>query len=396
MKVLIVSFYYHPEIGSGPSRITNMAEGLLKVGAEVEVLAALPNYPKGEIFDDYKGKFYKKDNTSGINVYRYWTYPSISKNPIKRIMSMTAIAVTIWCFAFRIKLIKSYTHVIIQSPPLIGACSAMMLFRGLYRKKTILNVSDLWPLSAVELGAVRKNSFTYNIMLKIEKFLYSHATVIQGQSNEILTHIKTIEPNKKTYLYRNLQHDVDIEGKTSDSRKPFKIVYAGLMGVAQNILGIIKTIDFKRLRAEFHLYGGGNQLPEILEYINNKDIPVFHHGLLNKSQLIKELLNYHASIVPLNVRIYGAVPSKIFDLMPVGIPILYCGEGEAADIVRDYNLGFVSDSQDYNALEKNIKRLVNLDDEDYNRIVQSCKTASKTEFSFNTQINNYYNFLNKM
>ena len=45
-----------------------------------------------------------------------------------------------------------------------------------------------------------------------------------------------------------------------------RIVYAGLLGVAQDILGIIKNVDFKGLGIEFHLYGGGNQAKEIEEY----------------------------------------------------------------------------------------------------------------------------------
>ena len=43
MKILIVSFYYSPELGAAPSRITNMAEGLKSQGAEVDVLTCLPN-----------------------------------------------------------------------------------------------------------------------------------------------------------------------------------------------------------------------------------------------------------------------------------------------------------------------------------------------------------------
>ena len=59
MKILIVSFYYTPEIGAAPSRITNMAEGLQREGFDVDILSCLPNYPKGKIFDGYRGRLYK-------------------------------------------------------------------------------------------------------------------------------------------------------------------------------------------------------------------------------------------------------------------------------------------------------------------------------------------------
>ena len=54
MKVLIVSFYYSPELGAAPSRITNLAKGLQEKGIEVELLTCMPNYPKGKIFDCVK------------------------------------------------------------------------------------------------------------------------------------------------------------------------------------------------------------------------------------------------------------------------------------------------------------------------------------------------------
>lgn len=67
MRVLIVSPSYLPEIGAAPSRITNMAEGLSGLGIKVDVLTCLPNYPKGRIFDGYRGGFFqdrgcKRDN----------------------------------------------------------------------------------------------------------------------------------------------------------------------------------------------------------------------------------------------------------------------------------------------------------------------------------------------
>ena len=67
MRILIVSFYYAPELGAAPSRITNLAEGLKSQGAEVEVLTCLPNYPKGRIFEGYRHRIRKTEIINGIN-----------------------------------------------------------------------------------------------------------------------------------------------------------------------------------------------------------------------------------------------------------------------------------------------------------------------------------------
>lgn len=389
MKILVVAFSYPPELGAAPSRLANMAEGLQKSGAEVDVLTALPNYPKGRIFDGYRARFYKKDIVNGINVYRYWTYPTISKKPVKRILNMFAFAFSLWAFAFRFKKIRSYNYVVIQSPPLVGAKSAMVLFKSLYRRKVVLNVSDLWPSTAVELGAIREGSVSHKYMCRLEKFLYRKADAIQCQSNEL---IQNICIDKPFFLYRNLQ-PTTINECFVESIAPFKIVYAGLCGVAQDILGLIKNIDFAKYGAEFHIYGGGNQANEIVDYLKAGCNSVYYHGFLDKAQMVNELSHYHASIVPLVTHITGAVPSKIFDLLPVGVPILFCGGGEGAQIVSDYHLGYVSEPADYKALEANIALISSMGINEYNALKMNCYSAARTDFSYEYQMGKYMEFL---
>ena len=133
MKTLIVSFYYFPELGAAPSRITNMAEGLQKEGMEVDILTCLPNYPKGKIFDGYTGKFYLSEKLNGINIFRYWTFATVSKNPLLRILNMLCFSFLLWCFAWKRKRINSYDTIIIQSPPIMVAYSAMVLFKKIFK-----------------------------------------------------------------------------------------------------------------------------------------------------------------------------------------------------------------------------------------------------------------------
>ena len=392
MKILLVSFYYYPELGAAPSRITNMAEGFRKQGAEVDVLTCLPNYPKGKIFEGYRGRLYKKEQIKGITLYRYWTYATVSKNPILRAWGMISFALMMWLFAFKVKLIRSYDRVIIQSPPLFVSCSGILLFKCLYKKKTILNVSDLWPLSAVELGAMKPGSKMYAIFAWMERFIYKKADGIFGQSNEILKHIDGFESPDKKCLYRNLQHyQVAIDYR--EKGNTIKIVYAGLLGVAQDMLGIIRQVDFKKLGVEFHLYGGGNQAKEIEAYIAEKDCNVFYHGYVSKDKIAEELAQYDVSIVPLAVRIKGAVPSKIFDILPMGIPVIFCGGGEGAEIVKQYQVGYVSEPGDYEGLEKNIEKLKSLSNDEYRQLSANCIQASKTDFDFDIQMKKSYLFI---
>lgn len=394
MKVLVVSFYYEPEVGAAPSRITNLAKGLKASGVDVDVLTCLPNYPKGKIFDGYRGCFSMKEQIDGINVFRYWTYATVSKNPVKRVLAMTSYAFAIWAFAFKRKLIKSYERVIVQSPPIMVASSAMMLFKKVFGKNVVLNVSDLWPGSAVELGFVREGSVAFKILSAQERFIYRNSYAVMGQSQEIVGHVENMFPGKRTFLYRNLQPVEESATTVKKKNESLRIVYAGLFGVAQDMLSLLKSIDFKALGVEMHLYGGGNQIAEIQEYINGGDRNIWYHGYVSKQEVNAALSSYDVSIIPLAASIHGAVPSKIFDLLPAGVPILFSGAGEGARIVEEYGLGLVSDYGDYKSLEKNIKAFVGMSSEEYATYSANCRNASLDSFSFSKQLVRFVEFLN--
>lgn len=210
MKVLIVSSYFYPEIGAAASRIGNLADGLSERGADVNVLAPLPNYPLGKIFSEYRKKIFCEEQIHGHRVFRYRTYNTVSKNPFLRAIGMMSFAVILWCFGFRGKLANSYDLVIVQSPPLPVAYSAIRLFKGIFKKKVILNVSDLWPLSAVELGVMRENSLICRMFSRMERFIYHKADGIMGQSEEIIEYVRRFEPQKRYFLYRNLKSNTEL------------------------------------------------------------------------------------------------------------------------------------------------------------------------------------------
>ncbi len=397
MKILVVSFYYEPEIGAAPSRITNLVRGLKERGAQVDVLTCLPNYPKGRIFDGYRGRFLMKENLDGVNVYRYWTYATVSKGIVRRALAMTSFAVTMWAFGFKRKLIHSYDKVIIQSPPIMVSASAMSLFKCCYRKKVVLNVSDLWPGSAVELGFMKENSLSYKFTSRQERKIYRRADAVMGQSNGILDRVRSLEPDKRLFLYRNLSRipsgQQAAQEKTARTGS-LKIAYAGLLGVPQDVLSIVRNVDFESVGAEFHIYGGGNQAEDIKNEIAAGKKNVFYHGVLAKEQMNKVMgSEYDVSLIALAKSITGAVPSKIFDTLPLGIPLLFCGTGEGAEIVRENGFGLVSAPSDFRMIEDKIREFVMMDADEFHAYSQRCRDAAAGSFNFDSQFDTFMDFL---
>lgn len=397
MKVLVVSFYFEPEIGAAPSRITNLVRGLRERGAQVDVLTCLPNYPKGRIFDGYRGRFSMKENMDGVNVYRYWTYATVSKGVVRRLLAMTSFAVTMWSFGFKRRLIRTYDKVIIQSPPIMVSASAMFLFKCCFGKKVILNVSDLWPGSAVELGFMKVNSLSYRYTLRKERNIYRRADAVMGQSDEILDRVRSMEPDKPLFLYRNLSKmpsGQKVVKASAPAPRNLRIVYAGLLGVPQDILSIVRNVDFESMGTEFHIYGGGNQVSDIENEIADGKKGVFYHGVLAKEQMNKVLGEYDVSLIALAKSITGAVPSKIFDTLPQGLPILFCGTGEGAAIVRKYGFGLVSEPSDYKMIESKIREFATMDQDEFRSYSERCLEASAGNFNFDSQFDSFMDFLN--
>lgn len=380
-KIVIISNYYPPEMGAAANRIKNLAEALLSKGYEVSVISPLPNYPKGKIFSQYKNKFFVSENLNSINVRRCWIYPSKSKNTFLRLLSMLSFALSLWCNLFFL-LKKKPDAMFIQSPPLLVAFSGLVLSK-LIRCNNILNVSDIWPLSALELGVIQQGKM-YTFLEKIEKFNYNLADKIVGQSQETVTHICE-SVHKKCIVYRNVPKLQKNEPKLKE-KNTLKIVYAGLLGYAQGILKLCQHINFYEMGVEFHIYGGGMEEEEIVKIANKEQSNIFFHGMVTSNQITLEIQKYDAGLVPLKNKIYGAVPSKIFELIQLGMPILFCGEGEGASIVEKNNIGLTGQSNDYKRLIDNILCFKNLSEEEFLKLSKNCLKAHKEKYNLDVQM----------
>ena len=398
-----------------------MAEGFRKEGYRVDVLTSLPNYPKGKIYDGYKRILCKHEIHKGVGIFRYWIYATISRNSIVRIFNMVSLAVTIWLFSLKRQRIKSYDIVVIQTPTLLVASSAMFLFKNLYGKNCVLNVSDIWPLTAVDLDAITVGSKSYRFMAALERYLYRKSDGILGQSEEILNHVeqelrslggkwdltcqmasdevlnsKIWQQNKKLFLYRNLQLPHALTSH-KEKHNPLKLVFCGMLGVAQDVAGIVRNIPFTELGVEFHLLGGGKQYDEIRQYIaDHPDCNVYAYGFVPKEEILDRMKEMDAGIVPLANRIRGAFPSKVFDIIPQGLPILFCGGGEGASFIKEHHLGYVSTPGDYTALIENIRMLRDMSSREYKLLSINCVKTSLEKMNFNIQIRECKAFLERI
>jgi len=385
-KILIVSNYYPPEKGAAANRIEQLAIKLQEHQYEVSVVCPLPNYPKGQIFPNYKNRFFVKEKLQNIQVSRLWIFPSISKNIFKRILSILSFSAGLF---FYLMFKKTPEKVVVQSPPLLLSFISVIVL-SFERKKIILNVSDLWPMAAIELNALKAGSFSHKISLFMEKIIYRKATLILGQSDEIIAHIKTIFPEKPCYLYRNFpDHQLENFEIQANAKPVKKMFYAGLLGVAQGVLEVCEKMDVQNLNIEFHIFGDGAEKIQIENYIKiHPEKNIVFHGMLERNDLIARLSSFDIALVPLKTRIYGSVPSKIFEYSALGIPILYFGGGEGEIIVNENKLGWVVPVEDFGTLNDVLKQISDIPANEIHLMKTHAFKQSSTYFNLEFQIRN--------
>lgn len=382
--ILIISNYYPPEKGAAANRIEQLALKLHQNNYTVSVICPLGNYPKGELFPEYKGKFSVTENRENITVKRLWIYPSVSKNILVRILSVLSFSLSLF---FYLLFKKTPKKVVVQSPPLLLSFISVFIL-SLKGKKIILNISDLWPLAAIELKALKQNSFSHKFSLFLEHFIYKKATLILGQSNEIIAHVHSLFPDKKCFLYRNFpDHQLSQMELKTEENQPIKIFYAGLLGVAQGVLEMCEKIDLKNKNIELHIFGDGAEKVQIEKFVKQQsEQKLFFHGMLDRKELHEKLKLFDIAIVPLKTRIYGSVPSKIFEYGSLGFPILYFGGGEGGTIVTENNLGWVAEVGNYTDLNEKLIEISKLSKSEVNLKKKVVFNQSKKVFDLTLQI----------
>ena len=174
--------------------------------------------------------------------------------------------------------------------------------------------------------------------------------------------------NKKKYLKR--------------SNRSFIISYIGTIGMAHCIQTIIDaakilSINNKDLKIEFQIIGDGADSEKIkTQALIMDNVKVF--SAVSKEKVLEYLDKSDAGIIHLrkNNLFKTVVPSKMFEYMAMGIPILHGVDGESHEILKRHNLGIYFEGENPNELCSAILKLYN-NKSLYNEISQNCVKTSK-------------------
>ncbi|NLM20152.1 MAG: glycosyltransferase family 4 protein [Peptococcaceae bacterium] len=368
MRILLLTQYFRPEKGAAQVRLWELSKGLRKEGHDVTVVTAFPNHPEGIIPPEYRGKFFLQEEMEGIKVLRTWIYPVRRGRFWLRLLNYFSF---VFSSLYGIMRSGPQDLIIVESPPLFIGFTAILASR-LKRAPYIFNVADLWPESAVQLGLVT-NKHLIAMCEWLEKLFYRKAKKLSAQSQGIVEGIKNkgipardilwLPNGVDTELFRPREKDRELEASLGLEGK-FIILYAGTMGYAHGLEVALEAAAILEKEEDifFLLVGDGSQRPELEKIAQEKDLKNVRFIDFQPLEVIPRYFSL-SSINLSTLRRYklseGVRPAKVFPSLASGQPLIYVGEGEGAEIVKESGGGVVLEPENPELLAQTILRLKN-------------------------------------
>ena len=369
LKILLLTQYFYPEVGATQTRIYEFAKNLLAKGHDVTVITEVPNHPIGIIHEEYQGRLFVKENVDGIRVIRVWVWARQKKSFANRILFYISYMVMSFFAGLYYK--SKYDIIFATSPPLFVGVSGYLLSFFL-KGKFVLDIRDLWPSAATALGEL-SNKRIISMAEKIERILYKNAHAIIAVTRGFCEFISGKGGDSKKIFYipngtvvdifKPSVPDLELKMKLGLENK-FIITFAGTLGIAQGLWSLIHAAKLLRSYEDIALLfiGDGpmkNTLIELTDELKltntyfHPQVPIMKiNPYLNISNVLLVSLKQDPVFDTF-------IPSKMFDFMACGKPILLSVDGEARRIFEEAEAGIYVEPENFYDLSDAILKLYN-------------------------------------
>mgnify|MGYP005839998029 CR=1 FL=1 len=216
MHIWVISQFYKPESSNPSTRLGGFAHEWKKAEADVSILTATPNHPRGITFEDYDNKpTFMHEKIDGVDVYRHWIYKNPNRSTKTRFLAQLSFS-----FSLLINLLRTRPRkpdvILASSPSLLPAFAGWLLARR-YRAKFVFESREPWPGLFIELGRFQDGKLV-NFLVKMQKFLVNRADLIITPTDDLARDVTDIgAPSEKIETIPNGFPDEDL-GKANKAK----------------------------------------------------------------------------------------------------------------------------------------------------------------------------------
>lgn len=393
MRILFLSDNFPPEGNAPATRLYEHAIRWVRAGHDVTVITCAPNFPDGKVFDGYRNRWHHVAVMDGIRVVRVKTYISANEGFLRRSLDYVSFMVS----SFVAGLFERRPDVVVATSPQFFAAIAGWALSVARWRPFVFELRDLWPASIVAVGAMQRSGII-GLLEKIELFLYHRATAVVAVT-EAFRHdliARGIRADKIHVVingvdlgrYRPQPRDEALAAEFQLKGK-FVAGYAGTHGMAHALDKVLDAAELLRDRQDiaFFFAGSGAMRADV-------ERRVAERGLTNvrliprqpKSRMPAVWSLCDLAVVPLrdNPVFATVIPSKIFESMGMGVPIVMSlPEGEATGIIRKTASGVCVPPENPAALAAAITQLA--DDPEEMQTLRAAAWAAAPNYSRDTQ-----------
>lgn len=302
----------------------------------------------------------------GVRVIRVWSYISANQGFLKRTLDYLSFMVSAVIASI---FIKRVDLVVATSPQFFTAVAGFVVGFA-KRRPWVFELRDLWPESIRAVGAM-KDGLALRILVRLESFLYRRATAIVCVTQSFRRHLieRGIAPRKISVVTNGVEL-----GQFSPRPKPSDLVaqhrledrfvagYIGTHGMAHGLETLIEAagllIDDPTVT--ILMLGDGAEKPRLKALAENAANIVFLDSV-PKDAVADHWALLDVSIIHLkkNDTFKTVIPSKIFESVAMGLPVILGVEGESAEIVRQEGIGIAIEPGSPKALADAIRLMAN-------------------------------------
>jgi colanic acid biosynthesis glycosyl transferase WcaI len=391
MRLLVVSQYFWPE----NFRINDLVAEMVRRGHQVTVLTGIPNYPDGQIFQQFLENPIFYSHYEGAEVIRVPLIPR-GQGGLRLILNYLTFAVSasflgLWKLRRR-KFDAIFTCQL--SPVTVGLPA--VLIRTLKRAPMAFWVLDLWPESLHAVGIVRSRILLQGVGMLV-KFIYKRCDLILAQSKRFIPQIKKYSGNDSAVEYfpswaEQMFSNSKVMAAVEVPLKPesFNIMFAGNIGDAQDFPAILAAAEILKLHTHIRwlIVGDGRISNWVANQIKRRSLQ--ECVLMLGRYPVERMPSFfkHADTLLVSLKdepIFSmTIPGKLQSYLATGIPIVAMLNGEGAEVVKNSNSGVTCAAGDYAGLAAAVLSLSKMSQQDREIMGTNGKDVSRKEFNRNT------------